>query len=174
MKIVIPFVAGKLKPETRAMGEALDATFEDLTGDDFGYFKLVARLWAKGDSFLLVEEDVVAEKALLEEMWDCPHEWCHAFAWRYSGAVAPGETRPSAPVRHRETAMHCLKVSGSLLERMGTTMPRGPIRWQSLDFFLLGWLAQNAQPHLHGPVLHLHQQHPAWAATMTEDDWADG
>ncbi len=172
VNLVIPFVTNKLRPEVRELGELLDAEFADLTGDDQGYFKVVAKLWTKGESFLLLEHDVLATPALLQEMWDCPHEWCHAFAWRYSGPVMPGESRPQHPIRQRETALFCHKVSGSLLQRMGA-IPRGPVRWTQVDFLLLGWLAQNALAHLHGPVLHLHQQHPAWAATMTEKDWAN-
>jgi len=51
------------------------------------------------------------------------------------------------------------------------TIPRGPVTWTQVDFLLLGWLAQNAQPHLHGPLTHLHATPPPWAAEMTEDDW---
>jgi len=175
MKVVIPFVPNKLRPEVRAVGEQVSAEFVDVSHCEFAYFCLIAKLWAagagEGESFILLEHDVLPTVALLEEMWDCPHEWCHAYSWRYTSPLYPGETRPAHPTRQRETALFCHKISASLLRQMGTAMPRGPIRWQSLDFFLLGWLAQVARPHLHGPVTHLHQQHPAWAATMTEDDW---
>lgn len=33
MKVVTPFVWGKLRPETNAMGEAVGAVFADVTGD---------------------------------------------------------------------------------------------------------------------------------------------
>jgi hypothetical protein len=169
MRLVIPHTS-KLRPEVKQLGESLNAEFVEVGHCELAYYCLIAKKWARAESFVLIEHDVLATPELLDEIWNCPEPWCAGFSWAYHGAVLPGEDRPHRPGRDRVTALMLNKFDGSLLQRMGT-IPRGPLTWQQLDLYLLSWLAQSAQPHLHGPVLHLHQKHPAWALTMTEDDW---
>jgi hypothetical protein len=176
INVVIPFVRGMLRPETRRMGERVGATFVDLTGDDLGYSKLVARLWTQGHGFLLVEQDIQAAPSLLRQIWVCPSLWCAAWAPRYSGAVRDGESKPQHPIRERETALFCHKFATSLLARTQDAMISRctGLSWRQLDLGILPVLtdAHGGGPHLHGPVRHLHQQHPAWVLAMTEQDWA--
>src|ERR1700674_3770858 len=119
MKLVIAFVPNWLRPEVRALGESVGAEFADVGASDTAYGQLVATLWAKGESFLLLEHDVLPTVALLEEMWACPSPWCAGFAYAYHGAVMPGEVlgedRPQHPGRDRVTALMLNKFSASLL-----------------------------------------------------------
>jgi hypothetical protein len=174
VRLVIAFAAGKLRPEVRAVGEQVGAEFADVGASDTAYSELVAKLWAAGESFLLLEHDVLPTPELLDEMWACESAWCAGFAWRYSGPVYPGETKPQYPIRQRETALFLSKFAADLLRRTPNVIGGVRVRWPMLDLALLPTLRQSgAEPHLHGPVTHLHQQHPAWAAAMTESDWAD-
>ncbi len=168
-RVVIPFVRGMLRPETRALGEQVGADFQDLTGDDLGYSKLLARLWSQGRGFLLLEQDVAAPQELLEEMIRCDSEWCAAFAWRFSGAVRDGESRPQHPLRERETALFCHKFGTSLLARTQVAMISrcAGVHWRQVDLSILPVLTAHQHddvPHPHGPVQHLRQQHPDWVA----------
>ena len=76
MRIVIPYVRGGLKPETRAWGEQNGAELHDLTNDDEAYFGLVARLWRDGQAFMVVEQDVVPPEGAPEDLATCPEPWC--------------------------------------------------------------------------------------------------
>ncbi len=170
MKIVIAHTPGKLRPEVKQLGEDVGAIFEDVSGSDIAYGELIAKLWQRGESFLLCEHDVLPTRPQLEDIIRCPEPWCAGFAWRYSGAVMPGETRPFKPIRERETALFCNKFTADLLRRTPHIIERVKVRWTQVDLALLGGL--DAQLHLHEPALtHLRQLHPPWAMEMTEDDW---
>jgi hypothetical protein len=173
MNVVIAYTPLKLRPEVRALGESVGAVFEDVSGSDMAYGELVGgKLWKKGETFLLIEHDIVAPPALLEEMARCDREWCSAFAWRYTSPLHPGESRPQFPTREKEFALFCNKFSASLLARTPHVIGGVRVRWTGVDLALLPMLkGSGATPCQHGPVTHLHQQHPDWAATMTEADW---
>lgn len=137
MRIVIPHTT-RLRPEVRALGENLGAIFEDVSDSEMAYGELVAKLWAKGESFMLCEHDVLAEPRLLEEMAACPEPWCAGFAWRYSGDVMPGETRPQHPIREKEFALFLNKFNASLLARTPAVVGAVRVRWTQVDLALLG------------------------------------
>ena len=172
---VIAYTPSGLRLEVKQLGEEVGAIFHDVSGNDVAYGDLIAILWEQGESFLLCEHDVLATPALLEEMARCPSPWCGAFAWRYSGAVRDGETRPQLPVRDREFGLFLSKFSADLLRRTPNPLAGAGIRWTQVDLLLLKWLEQQGVERcIHGPVIHLRQQHPTWALTMTEADWVDG
>jgi hypothetical protein len=172
VKLVIAFAAGKLRPEVRAVLAEVGGILADVSASDYSYHALVKDLWNKGESFLLVEEDVLAPPTLLKKMAGCPEPWCGAYGWRFSGPVGPGETKPQHPKREKEFALFCNKFDASLLARTKGMLDRSPLKWTQLDLAILGTLAQRgAERHEHGPVKHLTQRHPEWAMNMTEDDW---
>ena len=174
MKIVIPFVPNKLRPEVRQLGEDVGAEFVDVSRSDTAYGELIAGRWKQGESFILCEHDVLAQRRLLEEIARCPEPWCCGYAWRFSGAVLPGEDRPQKPIRERETALFCHRFAASLLHQTPHVVRVASVPWQALDLAVLGLLSSHgATPHLHEPpVRHLRQQHPSWASAMTESDCA--
>lgn len=66
--------------------EALDATEHpwepvDLTHPEH-YFDLLSELWAAGETFAIVEHDIVVDESVVDELEWCPHPWC-AFPYRY-------------------------------------------------------------------------------------------
>lgn len=183
--VVIPYVQHKLRAETQAVGASFNAAFADLTGDDQGYFKLLALLWLEGHGFILCEEDVVPTPALIQELWDCEAEWCSAWFRLYEGELKDGESRPRHPRR--------FKVADTLaLNKFGTTLLRrapramqfaaartmGRRHFNQLDLVLVhqGAVLQGppyfATPHLHGPVEH--RTPPPWVSLIADDEWVDG
>jgi hypothetical protein len=166
MRLVIAYTPGMLRPAVKQLGEDVGAEFIDVSGSDLAYGELVADLWQQGDSFLLLEHDVLPTAALLEEMWNCGSEWCAGFAWGYA------EFRHLRPARFRVTALMLNKFGADLLRQTPAVPSAVRVRWTQVDLALLGVLAQHA-PCLHGPMTHLRAQHPAWAMEMTEDEWAD-
>jgi hypothetical protein len=68
-----------LDPATlRAIWRAkLPHTFHRLDTWDLGaYGRLFRRLWAKGETFIICEQDVVPTKAQLLAILTCDHDWC--------------------------------------------------------------------------------------------------
>jgi hypothetical protein len=172
MRVVIAFVPNMLRPEVKQLGEDVGAEFADVSGSDMAYGELVARLWSAGQSFLLLEHDVLAGPKLLKAMWACPEPWCAGFAWRYTSPLHPGEDRPRRPTREKEFALFLNKFSADLIHQTPNIIGafRG-LRWTQIDLRLLPMLKGSATPCQHGPVVHLHQQHPPWAMEMSEGDW---
>jgi len=182
VRLVIPHVF--CKPETRAIGEQMNATFVDVTGDDQGYFKLVTRLWA-GRGFILCEQDVKPSVDLLNELWACTAEWCVGWFWTWGGTMMEGDMRPQHPWRHRSTETLALSKFGTtLLRRAPRAMQDAAARtngrqhFNGLDLALVhpGGVLQNhpyfAEPHLHGPVGH--RPEPPWLPQIADSEWRDG
>src|ERR1035437_9438761 len=146
--LVVPFVVGRLSGATRAA--VPDATFVRMI-DDQSYWRLLCRYWKLGQTFIVVEQDVVPTRAQIDTLWACPADWC-AFAYDMNGIVSP--------------ALGCTKFSAALLERTAG-LPAAIIsehrHWQSLDAMIIGELHRRRfTEHVHEPaVRHLHEPEQA-------------
>ena len=123
----------------------MDATFENLTGDNFACSKLISKLWREQQSVLLIEQDVLPTPELLLDMWSCNHDWCAGWYWQGPDKV---------------TALACNKFSASRLRQCPHAVGSSdyPLQWTQIDLALLPQLRGcgfNAHQH-DPPVLHLH------------------
>lgn len=50
----------------------------DVSGSDEDYWELLAGLWELGESFVVVEQDIVVRADTLDSFDDCPNGWCAA------------------------------------------------------------------------------------------------
>lgn len=156
--LIVPYVDGRLTPETRAFGEQHEAAFVDLTGDDHGYFKLISRLWSAGRQFIVVEEDVVPNDEQFVSLVTCSEPWC-AGVHKLVGVECANEI----------WSLGLMKFSRELLARHfeqtdpSSDTPDGPKmfaamlddnrHWQRIDFAIYNVLHFHyPQPHLHGPA----------------------
>jgi len=76
LRVVIPYTPARLEPRTRAWGEANGAEFVDVSADVEAYWRLLRELWVAGDSFVLVEHDVLPPPGAIEGMTECADELC--------------------------------------------------------------------------------------------------
>jgi hypothetical protein len=78
VRVICPYTPGGLRPATRLALEALGRPVEmvDVSASDDAYAALVARLWAAGADFLLVEHDMIPTAAAVAEMEGCRRWWC--------------------------------------------------------------------------------------------------
>ena len=53
-----------------------EVAFHDVSGDDFAYGRLFARLWRAGDEFAIVEHDVVVRPDAFDRLDACPSDYC--------------------------------------------------------------------------------------------------
>ena len=72
MKIVVPFTKRHPVVEAAAIG----AEWHDVSADDRAYWRLMCSLWEAGESFLVIEHDVVLRPDVLTQFEECPEPWC--------------------------------------------------------------------------------------------------
>ncbi|HEY8865011.1 MAG TPA: hypothetical protein VIO37_12735 [Candidatus Dormibacteraeota bacterium] len=85
MRVVVPYVAGKLHPQTHAWGRANGAEFHHVGDDREAYFRLLRALWAEGHALMVVEQDIVPAEAAVRSLARCPGRWCGC-PYQYGGA----------------------------------------------------------------------------------------
>lgn len=133
----------------------------DVSGSDYAYHDLLARLWSEGDGLILVEHDVVPSEEGYESLKRCRKPWC---ALPYPiGPHAPNDAHMAGD------SLGCTKFSGRLMRRFPGVMeeaadhPRGagmpPRHWTRLDTRIWGVLNDyGLRPHVHDhwPARHLH------------------
>ena len=127
-------------PATNLRREVVDALNEtghgyrivDVSSTDRAYYDLLSGLWADGESFCVVEHDIVIHDTALAELENCPGDWC-GFAHRYIDDVGYG--------------MGCVKFSAALIARNPDALARVGVmfdarhpkkHWCRLDAWLQG------------------------------------
>lgn len=152
MKIVTCFLPGMLRDQTV---QALAEHGRDIhlmllkPGDDTAYGRQIARLWKMGESFAIVEPDIVIREDVVDAFENCPCEYgSFPYAWKTNVGPALGCTwfRDSFMAKYP-----------SAVEEAG---PRS-ISFRQFDVvFMRHVLARKygQQPHVHlPPVTHLNE-----------------
>ncbi len=144
--IALPYT--RLHPKVVQALTGWDVAFVDVSGSDEAYWELLASLWAKGRTFVVIEHDIVVRPDTLDALLECHEPWC-SFQVPYVGRVYAG--------------LSCAKFSASLiarhpdaLERVGEMSdedhPAG--HWCRLDSWLQTVLNPGGEEmHVHGPPL---------------------
>lgn len=138
IKVFLPFT--KLRSATySAVPNAVLVPLLDKTWDYGRYFQ--AR-WKDGESFINVEHDIVPTTEKLQELWDCPNDFC------FAGYIYPGQ-----PDRVDVAHLGCAKISRHLIENNPDIFDELP-EWVNCETRIY----DAAQPNqcYHGEVLHLH------------------
>ena len=152
MRVICPF-AGRIADETIAALDASGFPWEavNVSASDTSYTALLARLWAAGEPFTVVEHDIVPHPGALAELEACDWPWC-SFAYRLGSIVHAG--------------LGCTRFSASLLAAVPDAVERTwaestdvhpPGHWCSADDRLARVLrAEGHVQHVHAPpVTHL-------------------
>lgn len=120
-------------------------------GHDTNYTALMAALWQRGLTFVIVEHDIRPHPGAVEEMLECAHDWC-GFPYRFLGGLHNGLgcAKFSADLTRRHPSV----VLDTLAEDNGVH-PRG--HWCNLDDRVRRQLERRGEvKHAHGPpVEHL-------------------
>lgn len=75
-----------VRPEVAAAAPA-DATWVDVAASDDSYYALLLEIWQRGESFAVLEHDVICRPDVIEAFEDCPEPWC---TYGYSTICCPG------------------------------------------------------------------------------------
>jgi hypothetical protein len=150
-RFVVPYT--RLAPEVLWALQEAGVDFEpiDVSGADDAYWELLADLWRSGETFAIIEHDIVVPPNVLNSLDDCDEPWCVA-KYRY--------------LRGNYWGLGCTRFAGSLtrahpdvLDYVATLELSGhPARhWCTLDAGITSALRSRlrAWPHVHGVVEHL-------------------
>lgn len=156
MRVVVPHVTGMLHPvAARSLNRHLPGHERVRLRSDEpdAHWRLLTALWATGDGFLVVEQDV-GVNATVPAGLECEHPWC---VWPYRG---PGRVMLTASLGCTRFSAALLAAEPDLLEAVGRIDGDGlPARdWRRLDVRLADTLrARGHAPHQHPPVAHYHR-----------------
>jgi hypothetical protein len=145
-QVVVPYL--NLHPVTREVLDGYELDLEYVQVDDsYGYHALMRRLWAKGETVVIVEQDVCPWPGAIEELWQCPAAWC-SYSYRMHGGIG---------IAH---ALGCTKLSDRLMRAIPDVWDE-PAMWNVLDQVLFfAARDEGLEPHLHRPpVVHLSSVH---------------
>ena len=157
-KITVAHTKDGLDPATKAAVEAtgLGVLYREMVEDE-DYYITIATLWAQGQTFVTVEQDIVPAPGMIEEMLNCPEPWC-AYGYEYP------------PFGHY-AGMGLAKFSAELLAKLPDAMvetgkwaddKHPPMFWCRVDGWLKQYLTDQGQKqHIHGIVEHHHKGRPA-------------
>lgn len=157
LRIVVPFVPGRLNRFTKAWGENREAEFRDVSCDREAYFRLLAELWADGRAFMVVEHDNVPPAGAVEQLAACPEPWC-GYAYIYD------PVRALAPL---EGELGCTRFSAGLLRMVPQLIEETCDQFFGLDYARprpvkdWRWLYHRVRLALmrHGVGFHAHLPH---------------
>jgi len=149
MKAVLPYVQGMLRPETDEFGLLIGAEPVEMTTES-SYFELMEKLWKEGESFLVLEQDILPTLKDYRRMLTCPLPYCIA---PYAG---PGKYTIDKGLGFTRFRRECIVANPDLFSRIVTLQdsePFHPHDWRRLDVRMHFWLGT---AHLHESVAHLH------------------
>lgn len=153
MRLVVPYT--NLHPETAAALDASGQVYETIRvhGDD-GYCTLLSALWAAGEAFAVVEQDITVGPGTVPALAGCPAGWC-AFPFPYMASDA-------------YYGLGCVRFSAGLLARIPNAMNQVAVmhdethpakHWCRLDAWLTLVLTEAGERRCEHqpPVGHLHR-----------------
>ena len=115
MRIVYPFTEEGYTPESWESlvdeGNRIEAV--NVGGSDSVYGELLVELWEKGETFLVVEHDIILPAGIVAEYKACDEEWCSS-PYAYF----------DMPVTTSGGGLGCTKFSSGLMARWPTMMRR--------------------------------------------------
>jgi hypothetical protein len=78
MKVIVPFAtASPMLPAVRLAlrQDGVNAEYVHMTKDD-SYYNLLVDCWRAGETFAIVEHDIVVWPGGIQELENCPEQWC--------------------------------------------------------------------------------------------------
>ena len=75
--------------EATAALEQYGVTFVDCSGSEWAYLDYIQTRWVEGERFVNCEHDVVPWPGAIEQIWECPNDWCYFSYTDWFGPVPP-------------------------------------------------------------------------------------
>jgi hypothetical protein len=158
MRVVVPFTELHLATDIALQNLAPHAERIDVSAAAYpatAYWELLKRMWADGESFIVIEHDIEIHDSVLESFETCAEPWC-VFPYLYRGRSL------------FENGLGCVRFSDRLIETTPNLFAgMRPAHWTSLDGALCNHLEKRAdefglrpgyRPHLHWPEVRHHDE----------------
>lgn len=155
--MMVVAVVGLLDNMSTFTVEALD--------NDHGYWRLLRSLWAQGQgqTFAIVERDVLPSADRLAEMAGCSSSWCCS-SYPYIGHLMAGlagffppSQRPD--IRTMVESLGCMKFGSELMVKVLNIFDGEPAHWAQIHARVVVqtlMVSRRLRPHVHWPpVRHL-------------------
>lgn len=161
MRVVVPYVA--LHPQAEAaldrFAPEAERFFLGRTSD--AYWRLLADLWATGEGFLIVEQDIELVEGVVEGLAACPQWWClHPYPG--GGWATGGDPLLYQSLGCTRFSSDLLRAEPDLMSEVGSVSEGLPAKdWRRLDVTIgprLNW--RGYQPHVHWPAVIHHHDYP--------------
>ncbi len=139
MTVIVPFTRLEV-PVQAALDGRDDVAFAYVGTSDDAYWRLLRDVWGRGETFVIVEHDVVAPPGAIEAMLACPRRWC----------AVPYPDIGTLNVGHGLT-----KYDASLLADYPTLVAdlhASAQHWRYLD----SWVQSQLHAHFGEPLPHWH------------------
>lgn len=169
MRVLAPYVRMHPLTDESLTRFAPHAERTDVSHSDTAYIKLLAKAWADGETFLLVEHDIELHHRVMGEAESCCHLWC---TWPYARLMpGPHSTwdgeRWSAGIPLLTRSLGCTRFSADLMAKMPDMVDQalkaplcwaGPAgHWSRIDDAVGHTLALAQYPvHVHHPEVKHH------------------
>ena len=159
--VSVPCVADKLCRDTvrAVVASGYPYRFVFLNpDDDAAYGQWWRRVWARGETVIVCEHDVVPTKAQLATVQRCGHGWC---SFAYHGSMYPRGPMFGL-VRVADRTMHDHPFAADVALEDGERRPE-PVPWWNVDSAMArDLMIRGVQWHEHlPPVTHLHPGRPS-------------
>jgi hypothetical protein len=146
------FVPYTVRRQATVDGAPLNATWVDVSVSPVAYYAALLDWWSRGETFMVVEHDVVCSEAIVREMDECPEPWC---LFSYSDLCHP-ECREAW-----HNHLGCTRFRSELVEAVPDAVrgaPREDWDWHTA----CNGLGENLRRagfshHWHGSVPHCHE-----------------
>ena len=77
MRVIWPYTDRSTEESYLAvMSSGYPVETYDVSEDDYAYGRLLERLWLDGETFLVVEHDIIVSSSTVQSFADCEEEWC--------------------------------------------------------------------------------------------------
>jgi hypothetical protein len=173
LTVVCPYT--NLHPLTRdSLRLAPRAVCTRLGNGDRSYWEFLSRLWAKGESVVLVEHDIEVHSGVVPGFESCPEPWCvHPFSRLLPGPHSTWDGDGwSAGIALLTKSLGCVRWSAELMaaepdlmEAVATVQVGGtpPGHWKTLDDAIARVLeARGYSAHVHSPEVRHHHFLERW------------
>lgn len=130
-QVIVPFVHGMLHEGTVDVLERSGvqfALYQIDPADEFAYANLFATAWSRGETFVILEHDVLPT---VEQLWaivGCDHDWC---SYPYDDDITLAGPMFGLVRFHRRLMERFEHLPGSALH-IGTGHPH-PVYWWNVD-----------------------------------------
>lgn len=117
----VPYAA--VHPRTLE-GAPRDAIWLDISSSEVAYYGALYDVWARGETFAVLEHDCVCRPDIVQSFEDCPEPWC---AYGYHDICCQDETGYSPCMEAWRNALGCTRFRKELLDAVPDALSSVPV-----------------------------------------------